>query len=552
MAKMFPPSLPADVVRDPMRSSEVLVYDALKEQLDSQYHVYYSSPWLGTKSDGEEIDGEADFVVAHAEKGILVIEVKGGRVELAADNTWKSTDRHHICRTIKNPVNQARTSKHHILQKLKDAPQWKSAYICMRHGVILPHVDRPARGFRPDMPLKLFAFEGDMNNLDAWVTSRFSAAEEQEGNTAPLGEAGLRALDDMLAKRILLRVRLNSHVRDDMKDILLKTNEQIFILTEMEENHRMAISGAAGTGKTILAMEKAKMLAEEGKRTLLLCFNKPLGCHIKAKMSREPLITASHFHAFSKYVAMKAGNNDADIAPDEAPVELVDNFVEAEIEEYDAVIIDEGQDFHEDWLAALEVCVKDAENGVLYIFYDDNQNVMSGSSAYIRSLPVAKHALRRNFRNTKSIFKQAEPYYKGNVVRCIGPDGNAIKRNPLQKETSLKTLLNERVGTLINSEGIPAEQIAILCPDMKTIETIAGPSKAQIGKYSVTNSETPKTGSVVVETIRRFKGMESPVVLLVLDASTVSMPELIYTGVTRAQVHLELFGSAAALKAFDN
>ena len=61
MAKMFPQQLPKDVLDDKRRSSEVQVYNALSEQLDDNYHVFYSSPWLGTNTDGSEIDGEADF-----------------------------------------------------------------------------------------------------------------------------------------------------------------------------------------------------------------------------------------------------------------------------------------------------------------------------------------------------------------------------------------------------------------------------------------------------------------------------------------------------------
>ena len=80
MAKMFPQQLPKDVLDDKRRSSEVQVYNALSEQLDDNYHVFYSSPWLGTNTDGSEIDGEADFLIAHAEKGILSVEVKGGVV----------------------------------------------------------------------------------------------------------------------------------------------------------------------------------------------------------------------------------------------------------------------------------------------------------------------------------------------------------------------------------------------------------------------------------------------------------------------------------------
>ena len=76
MAVIFPSQLPVEISQDPRRSAECRVYEALRRQLESDFHVYYSSPWLGIRPDGSEIDGEADFIVAHPNLGILVIEVK--------------------------------------------------------------------------------------------------------------------------------------------------------------------------------------------------------------------------------------------------------------------------------------------------------------------------------------------------------------------------------------------------------------------------------------------------------------------------------------------
>ncbi len=276
MAKMFPELLPDEVLKNKSRSSEVEVYNALKHQLDDEHYVFYSSPWLGIMPDGREIDGESDFLIAHAEKGMISVEVKGGRVKIDENDSWTSTDRYGITRNIKNPVEQARSSKHNLLSKLKDSHLWQSRFICVRHGVILPHVARPSRDFRPDMPLKLFAFDSDMKHLNRWVDARFGSLESDISEN-PLGTDGIYALQDMLAREIKLHVRLGTNVNQDLKEIKLKTDDQIFILREMEANHRMAIAGAAGTGKTVLALEKAIMLAEQEKRVLLLCYNRPLG-----------------------------------------------------------------------------------------------------------------------------------------------------------------------------------------------------------------------------------------------------------------------------------
>jgi len=547
MAKMFPSVLPKEVLQDPKRSSEVLVYNKLAEQLDDTYYIFYSSPWLGTMPDGREIDGEADFMIAHAQKGILIIEVKGGLVKIDSDNNWTSTDRHNITYNIKNPVQQASKSKYNILEKLKKSPRWSPRFISATHGVILPHSARYPRDLRPDMPLKIFAFDEDMKYLDTWVESRFVSNEDSDNEKGitiqPLGSDGLNALEHMIASKITMRVRLSTTVHEDLKDIQLKTDEQILILGDLEENNRQAIAGAAGTGKTVLAIEKAIMLAEEGKRSLLLCFNRPLSQYLMEVVKGYQLITAMNFHQFVRSVATDAGIDIETEDLEDLTEDLVDNFVDSEKEEFDAVIIDEGQDFEDEWLDSLEVVVKDGENGVLYIFFDDNQNVKFSNSEYINKLPLNKYRLSRNFRNTKQIFRQAEKYYDGGHVKPIGPEGNKIHWNEIKNENEMKGRLAERFSTLITSEGIDEGDVVVLTPDSKVLEKYFDKQKLRLGKYPAVKAENRCTDKPVIDTIRRFKGLESPIIFLVLDGTTFEHAELLYTGLTRAQAAVEIFAS---------
>ena len=533
-----------------MRSAEVKVYEALRDQLNDEWHVFYSSPWLGTNPDGSEIDGEADFLIANGEKGILSVEVKGGQISISADNQWTSTDRYRIARRIKNPVAQARTSKYHLLDKLKHSPKWQPRFIAARHGVILPDVTRPDRDLRPDMPLGLFAFQEDMSHLQAWVDGRLAGFDESEGKTKPkpLGIDGLAALDDMITRPITLQVRLHTNVAQDLKEIQLKTNEQILILRELEINRRMAIAGAAGTGKTVLAVEKAVMLAEQGKRTLLLCFNRPLSLSLRQSVARYPLIHATHFHQFCREVAVMAGESAGPFDPTEDAARFLDNFAKARLEEYDAIIIDEGQDFEHEWLESLEIAVKGGPEGVLYIFYDDNQNVMTASAEYLRQLPVAGYILSRNFRNTKLIFQEGSRYYKGHPVRAIGPAGTPVLWHTLGRGDDLRVTLAQRVGVLVQREGMAPSDIAILLQDDHMMDQLRVDGLIRIGRYQVTNAEERRGNAIVVDTIRRFKGLESPVVLLVVANDMKDRYELLYTAMTRPQSLLEVFGPPRMLQ----
>ena len=77
MAKIYPERLPVSIHDDPKRNAERRVYAALKS-LSSPYLVFYSVHWQTISNYRGMEEGEADFVITHPDKGIVVLEVKGG------------------------------------------------------------------------------------------------------------------------------------------------------------------------------------------------------------------------------------------------------------------------------------------------------------------------------------------------------------------------------------------------------------------------------------------------------------------------------------------
>ena len=80
MAKMWPIRIPSWISQDRRRSAEIRVFNQLEKELDDSWSVFYSRPWYGISQSGGEIEGEADFIVAHPDFGILFLEVKGGQI----------------------------------------------------------------------------------------------------------------------------------------------------------------------------------------------------------------------------------------------------------------------------------------------------------------------------------------------------------------------------------------------------------------------------------------------------------------------------------------
>ena len=113
----------------------------------------------------------------------------------------------------------------------------------------------PKRPIAPDVPLEIIAFGDDMENLDKWILRRMT--EGGDPREKSLGLDGLRALEELLASHFELRAHVGFSLADDAMTIERLTGEQAWILDSLEDSREMAISGGAGSGKTVLAIEKA-------------------------------------------------------------------------------------------------------------------------------------------------------------------------------------------------------------------------------------------------------------------------------------------------------
>ncbi len=132
------------------------------------------------------------------------------------------------------------------------------------------------------------------------------------------GNALMRDLERLLAPTMTLPHPLVVQVKDEEQEILRLTAEQFRTLDLLRRTRRAAVYGCAGSGKTTLAVEKARRLAAEGFRTVLTCYNKALGNHlteVAASLKLEQLHVYT-FHQLCYHMAKEAKRvcckNDAD------------------------------------------------------------------------------------------------------------------------------------------------------------------------------------------------------------------------------------------------
>ena len=93
---------------------------ALEQALKPPWAIYRNVAWLEKRPGAEPADGEADVVLAHPELGVMVIEVKGGRVQRIGGR-WESVDRNGVGHTIKDPFAQVTGAMHRPAARVRAA-----------------------------------------------------------------------------------------------------------------------------------------------------------------------------------------------------------------------------------------------------------------------------------------------------------------------------------------------------------------------------------------------------------------------------------------------
>jgi hypothetical protein len=229
-----------------------------------------------------------------------------------------------------------------------------------------------------------------------------SGQPEPKNVPVPVGSDDRLNGDDRFAESITRHMAaLDRHVEK-------LTEEQRRAINQLRLLRRVRISGIAGSGKTLVAAEKAIRLAGAGQKTLFLCHNPMLAGHVSALTSGHPVDVA----AFTKWAGAIAGaepTSNSNWSKYDEPTsetlalafDLV--FASAPADRYDAVIIDEGQDFRDEWWPLVEAALREPNSGILYIFHDDKQALLPHRARYPFNEPIID--LSRNCRNAGRIYE---------------------------------------------------------------------------------------------------------------------------------------------------
>jgi len=555
MARMIPDAV-SDTLPATAGSGERAVFAALKDGLDDSFTVLHRVAWIEKKSNGGAVAGEADFVLLHPRLGMLCLEVKGGGIERdALSGSWNSTDRNGTRHPIKDPFLQAQDSLHSLFRTAQALRGWRRGYFTLGHGVCFPDVAKAA-DWGPNAPSEIVLTLRDLDRIERWIAAIFEYWRDP-GRDQDMGSDRLKAIRDMLAPVKSVPYALASDIRSAEKQFHdLMTTEQEIVLSLLSRRKRARVSGGAGTGKTMLAVEKARQLGTQGLRTLYTCFNRPLAEDVSRRLGEAPKVRALNFHRLCTYAAEVASLP----VPDgglEPPSEFFDRdlpeLFTTSLEKikgglFDAIVVDEGQDFDDEWWDLLDLALADPPppgGGIFYVFYDPNQRVHRKGRGFLQdSEEFPEFPLTRNLRNTGYIHEAAARFYAGPALESVGPIGTPIEYISASNEREVVDQTSRALHRLVREKGVQEGDIAVLT--CRSVAHSPFANVAAIGAYTVGQFGPESSGRVVLESVRRFKGLERQVVILTgVDETTEE--ELLYVGITRARAHLVVIGSPAGL-----
>jgi len=568
-----------------------------KEALPDDCLVWYEPQLKGAR--------RPDLIVFSPVLGLIIYEVKDWRLEAiqkANPDSWELVF-DGIAKQQKSPLRQAEEYFRLLERALEQRPELRNPTapnkgqlkFPVAHAVAFTNIRSQRFSESPWVQLlvpEFVLFQDDIAPSSNTLANKMKGHFKAWFPPKPLDENELNALRSVLYPEIVSIQQTGERKKTEV--VLDMTQEQI--AKRIPGEGHTIIRGVAGSGKSLVLCAKAQLLAGEHPDwdILLTCFNKTLAKRLNAYISsfqrlgmmparRARKINVVHFHglaarhgavidfsdkknilnnpAITKLAKHKRDKKAADMQDS-----LLGSLLSMKIgrlapeHKYDAILIDEAQDFHPCWVKALVGLLKSPE-GVVCLAEDPHQDIYTRSFTYEGiGLNVAGHVMNLpiNYRSTLGIVASASKFVTENWAAFL-------KRFKVDEaklaETTYPSLITctDPTDIIISdikrriSEGHEYADCAVLYPYKNCCP--AGMKeqfdKAGIPFHFSDEKLSGSTNVVSFSTIFAAKGLEFENVYAIgLDVlpwdhfDTVGNDALVYVAMTRAKSNLMLFSKS--------
>ncbi|MFE7062048.1 3'-5' exonuclease [Sutcliffiella sp. NPDC057660] len=602
-----------ETIRSSATSGERILFRTLKDYLPDDYIVYYEPEIQGTRP---------DFVIIGPDLGLIVLEVKdytrNTLYQLNKDE-WTIRDSNGDLHSVKSPLKQARDyvfKINDVLKKDKNLIQTEGKHqfklkFPFGYGVVFTRLfqkqvleDGIYSIIDPDSMLTREEMDPDYGEFseEVLVEKLINMFQVPFRLREPLTYEEINTIRYYLFPEVRIGAEFKEPVPHQdqlllsLRDIKTMDFHQENMAKQIGDKNRL-IRGVAGSGKTIILASRAKMLAKENPnwRILILCYNISLSQNISQivrAMAAEPdNLFDFHFGDGAEQVLPTPTNIEVrnfhqwlknDLKMNEG---IIDTYIEklekgeAISPKYDAILIDEGQDFEASWLHLVSLCLN-PETKALLLVEDRAQTIYPRKRSYLKDTGLdfrgRSKILNINYRNTAQIVSCAWDFFQKNSslqnkvvvgetegVEIIspkstkrkGPEPAILKSDSFAKEMQI---IARQIQQLHNVKKVPYSEMLILYRVKRTHQTdIIGTIQRALQKEGIpatwiTENEASKRAfnreeeTVKISTIDSSKGLDFQAVFIV-KADTMPFPlekdkerevSLMYIGMTRAKEYL--------------
>jgi hypothetical protein len=516
---------------------------------------------LDIANHGQRASGELDYVIVVPGLGVLCVEVKAHRnVQRTTDGMWILGNEPP---TSRGPFKQASEAMHSlrtwVVRRHPDfssVPFWSAVFFTHTNfDYISPlewHRWQVADNARLSAKPISKTVESILRSARSHIASKPSGAWFDSTATEPSTEQ-VNQLVSTLRPRFEYFESPKSRRREQEQELLRYTSQQYVALDGMDSpaNPRVVFEGAAGTGKTLLAIEQARRAVAAGNKVLFCCYNKLLADWLSDAL--RPLgdkVSSGTLHSFMTTIS------GADIPPspgsnwwDETLPSLAADALlgsEDKIGAYDLLILDEAQDLLSNrYLDIFDLMLDGGlSTGRWRFFGDFKHQALYGNSVGLaldlidqRAESVPRFNLTNNCRNPPRVAAYGEYLggTRGYYSDVLRPDTGIEPQTIYYRDKSEQSRLFVDLLDELYESGYRGQDLAVLSyrSEGSVAQTVSSePWRSRLNPAVAGRSE----GKFKYSTIHAFKGLEASVIIIT-DVDTVGdarSQDLFYVAVTRA------------------
>jgi len=565
LATLLPAELPTDVPW-----SERRVHEALSALPDS-WTVMWDVP-VGMFGKATARLRQIDILLLHKRFGIIVLEVKGGEIRTEKGDWFtRPANSPEWARLARSPFVQAADQRYQLQRFL--AQQLRIDSRCLAHGVAFPGC-RVESDLGPDAPRPIIL---DAHDLDAPVEALRRLAEHWAVN-ATLTDDQLDRVIAALRPTFELTVLTATQIADTTRLLDRETRQQVQMVENQVEGYRellhldrAIVLGGAGTGKTVLAVERAKQLVRTGSRPLMLCHRSGVRAFISTLLGLKTNergfdVSGTHELQVAGWSDLLEAGGIRKFADGSGELSgLAERFLalrDSLPEPFGALVVDEGQEFTAAQFDALSWLIDDPETSPIYVFADPFQHsgilhvgnpherrAARGRFEWKAPIDAPTVLLTTNCRNSRPIADFATSFYPESPPTAL-IDGTPPVIQSVGNESELVRLVLTTARDLCKEQGLRPNQLLIVLVGVPVKDAVRRAGACGVHLLPATQVYrfplTPKDVRIVIGTPDTVQGLEAEVCLVAYRHGAPDSAVLrdLYVSASRARSHLTVVTDA--------